>query len=121
MSRHPILQRIAWLHPMAVLIAALGLWSAGLPIAGTLIGGGLIGVSFVGLWIFMRAVVEPGRKRMAFAVGVLKLLLYVTLGTAVLSGRFTPDAGGVALGVTLFVIISLTTALTTSTRPRGAI
>jgi hypothetical protein len=120
MNRYPVLSRIAWFHPAAVVIAAVALWSAGLPIEGTLVGGGLIGISFIGLWLFMRAVVEPGRKRLAFAIGVLKLMLYAMLAAAVLSGRFAPDAGGVALGVTLFVIITLTVAATTPATPRKA-
>jgi hypothetical protein len=113
MARYPILYRIAWAHTALIVGVAISLHVIGLPVKGTLLGGGFIGFSFVALWIFTRAIVEPQRKRLAIAVGILKFLLYAVLGAAVLSGRFVADAGGFALGVTVFIVITLAVALTT--------
>jgi len=110
---HPILRRIAWAHAVLVLLFAIGFALAGLPIKGTLVGGGFIGFSFVASWVFVRAIVEPQRRGLATAIGVLKFFFYALLGAAVLSGRFTVDAAGFAVGVTVFVIVAVTVALAT--------
>jgi hypothetical protein len=98
-----LLQRVAAVHLLLVGGLAIVLRQLGRPLDGLLLGGGLAGFSFVTFWVVARSIVEPGRKGLAFALGSLKILLYLALTAAVLSGRLVADAAGFAFGVSCFV------------------
>src|SRR5690349_10467495 len=100
MSRDRVLFRVGTAHTglLALLLCVLR-W-LGWPLKGALLGGGLIGFSFVTFWMVARSVAEPGRRALAIALGGLKVVLYLGLSAAVLSGKLVADAEGFALGVT---------------------
>jgi hypothetical protein len=102
-----VLRRVAQSHAGFVLAVALVLGLVGHPIRGALLGGALIGLSFATFWIVARAITDPGRRKLALVLGVLKVSLYLGLSAAVLSGRVVADADGFALGVTCFPLATL--------------
>jgi hypothetical protein len=103
MARDVLLRRVAAVHALLVVALAILLRRLGWPLDGLLLGAGLAGFSFVTFWVVARAVVEPRHKAIAYALGALKILLYLALTAAVLSGRLVADAAGFAFGVTCFV------------------
>lgn len=111
MARDLVLRRVALAHAALLAALALLLGLLGWPLRGVLLGGGLAGFSFVTFWVVARSIVEPRRRGIAMLLGSLKIVAYLTLSAAVLSGRLVADASGFALGVTCFVAAALIAAL----------
>jgi hypothetical protein len=119
MNSQALLRSVAATHAGLVAASGVALAIAGQPLGGLLLGGALAGLSFVTFWALGRALVEPGRKAVAYVLGSFKILLYLALTAAVLSGRLVADALGFAIGVTCFVCAAIGVALAAS--PRAAI
>jgi hypothetical protein len=113
MSRDRVLYNVGATHAALLAAMSLALHAFGWPLKGPLLGGGLIGFSFVTFWIVARSITEPGRKPLAIVLGCLKVLLYLALSAAVLSGKLVADGEGFALGVSCFVLATLLVALAT--------
>jgi hypothetical protein len=116
MSREHALYHVGAAHATLLVTATLALYVFGWPLKGILLGGGLIGLAFVTFWVVARSVVEPGRRPLAMVLGGLKVLVYLTLSAAVLTGNLVADGGGFALGVSCFVLATLLVALATKAR-----
>jgi hypothetical protein len=113
MSSDVVLHYVGATHAAVLAAVSLVLWAFGWPIKGALLGGGLIAFSFVTFWVVARSITEPGRKPLAIVLGCLKVLLYLALSAAVLSGKLVADGEGFALGVSCFVLATLLVALAT--------
>lgn len=111
MANDLVLHRVAWTHAASLAALALVLGLLGWPLRGALLGGGLAGFSFVTFWVVARSIVEPRRRGLAMLLGSLKIVAYLSLSAAVLSGRLVADASGFALGVSCFVAAALIAAL----------
>jgi hypothetical protein len=111
MNRDLALRRVAAVHVglLAALLIAQHL--LGLSHRGALLGGGLAGFSFVTFWVVARSITEPRRKGLAIVLGFLKIVFYLALSAAVLSGRLVADGGGFALGVSCFVAATVIVGL----------
>jgi hypothetical protein len=116
MSRDYVLYRVGIIHAALLAAMSLALHAFGWPLKGALLGGGLIGFSFVTFWVVARSITEPGRKPLAIALGCVKVLIYLALSAAVLSGRLVADGEGFALGVSCFVLATLLVTLTSKAR-----
>jgi hypothetical protein len=112
MNEERILRRVAATHVALVAVLVAAFQALGWPLKGSLVGGGLIALSFATFWVVARAIVEPRRKVAAFALGMLKISLYFALSAAVLTGRFSADPLGFALGVSAFVAATILVAAT---------
>jgi hypothetical protein len=106
-----ILRRVAATHAALVAVLVATCFAAGWPVKGSLIGGGLIALSFATFWVVARAIVEPRRKALAFALGTVKITLYFALSAAVLTGRLAADALGFTLGISAFVLATIVVAV----------
>src|SRR5262249_42782730 len=121
MGRERLLYNVGAAHAALLGVMSLALHAFGWPLKGALLGGGLIGFSFVTFWVVARSITEPGRKPLAIVLGSLKVLIYLALSAAVLSGGLVADGEGFALGVSCFVLATLLVALATAHRsPRLA-
>jgi hypothetical protein len=116
MSRDHVLHRVGIIHAALLAAMSLTLHAFGLPLKGALLGGGLIGFSFVTFWVVARSITEPGRKPLAIVLGSVKVLIYLALSAAVLSGKLVADGEGFALGVSCFVLATLFVALSSKAR-----
>jgi hypothetical protein len=116
MGRDEVLYQVGATHVGLLLFTCVALHALGWPLKGALLGGGLIGFSFVTFWVVARSVVEPGRKPLAIVLGGLKVLLYLTLTAAVLTGKVVADGGGFAVGVSCFILATLLVAIATRAR-----
>jgi|ERR1051326_5870423 hypothetical protein len=110
MNDRGILRHVAVVHAALVAFVAVAFHALGLPLKGTLVGGGLVAFSFVTFWTVARAIVEPRRRAAAYLLGMLKITVYFALTAAVLTGRFTADPVGFALGVSVFVVATVLVA-----------
>jgi len=120
MSRDEALYYVAATHAALLAIVSLALRAFGWPLKGILLGGELIGFSFVTFWVVARSITEPGRKPLAIVLGSLKVLIYLAVSAAALSGKLVADGQGFALGVSCFVLATLLVALATKARrPRA--
>ncbi len=119
MSRDRVLYQVGASHAALLAAMSLGLHAFGWPLKGILLGGGLIGFSFVTFWVVARSITEPGRRPLAIVLGSLKVLIYLALSAAVLTGKLVADGQGFALGVSCFVLATLLVALATKARSVG--
>ncbi len=110
MAKDVVLPRVALTHAGLLSALLLALAFRGWPLRGALLGGGLAGFSFVTFWMMARSILEPRRRTAAMLLGGLKIVLYLSLSAAVLSGRLIADASGFALGVSCFVAAVLIAA-----------
>ncbi|MGH7859148.1 MAG: hypothetical protein ACREQY_17615 [Candidatus Binatia bacterium] len=120
MYREAILLHVALLHAAFVcaLVAALGL--AGLPVRGALLGGGAMAVSLGLLWGMARAVLAPQRRSVLALLGSLKVLLYLGLVSAALTGRLVTDGAGFGAGVACFLLAAVVVAVSRPLIPQVA-
>ncbi len=119
MSRDRVLYYVGASHAALLAAVSLALHAFGWPLKGTLLGGGLIGFSFVTFWVVARSITGPGRKALAIVLGSLKVLIYLALSAAVLSGKLVADGEGFTLGVSCFVLATLLVALGAKARSVG--
>ena len=111
MTSEGILWRVATTHAAFLAALVLALVSLGHPLRGAILGGSLMGASFATFWIAARAITNSARRSLAILLGVVKVTLYLGLSAAVLSGRVVADADGFALGVSCFLLATLTVVL----------
>lgn len=106
MTRPAALLQIATAHAalLAALLLVLGV--TGRPLRGALLGGGLMALSMLLFAATARAAVAARRLFVA-ALASFKILLYLGLATAVLTGWVVADGVGFAAGVTCFVVATV--------------
>jgi hypothetical protein len=94
-----------------VIASALLLRLANRPLDGLFLGAALGGFSFLTFWALARTLVAPGRRGLAYALGATKIVLYLAITAAVLTGRLVVDPFGFAVGVSCFVLAAIGVAL----------
>ncbi|MGH7819449.1 MAG: hypothetical protein ACREQ9_06740 [Candidatus Binatia bacterium] len=115
MYREAVLLQVGLVHAALVCALVGALAVAGLPVRGALLGGGAMAASLALLWGMARAVLAPQHRSAVALLGSLKVILYLGLVTAVLSGRLVADGAGFAAGVGCFLLATVAVALA---RPR---
>jgi len=105
-----LLWRVAAMQVALLAVLVIVLRGLDWPVKGTLLGAGVIGFSFVTFWVVARSITHPSRKPLAIVLGTLKIVLYMALTAAVLTGRLLADGAGFALGVSSFVVAVVTVA-----------
>jgi hypothetical protein len=108
MTSEGVLWRVGVMHAVLLSVLLLALATFGHPLRGTLLGGSLIGLSFATFWMAARSITNPARRGIAILLGVAKVALFLGLSAAVLSGRVVADADGFALGISCFLLATLT-------------
>jgi hypothetical protein len=116
MYREALLVRIALLHAAFLAAASAAGVVTGLPVRGLALGGGAMALSLVLIWAMARLTLAA-RPRWLAVVASLKILLYLSLLTATLTGRLVADGAGFAVGITCFVVATLA-VVTLSPRAR---
>ena len=119
MGRDRVLHQVGVTHAAFLAVMSIVLHRFGWPLKGTLLGGGLIGFSFVTFWVVARSITEPGRKPLAIVLGGLKVVIYLALSAAVLTGKLVADGEGFALGVSCFILATVLVAFATKFRSVG--
>jgi hypothetical protein len=107
MDKNVVLYRVGATHVWLLAALLLALHVSGLPLRGALLGGGLIGFSFACFWGIAGAIAAGNRRGLGLMLATLKILAYLTLTAAILTGRLTADGGGFALGVSCFVVATV--------------
>jgi len=108
MTGERVLWRVGAMHAALLSALLLVLSTFGHPLRGALLGGSLIGLSFATFWMAARSITNPARRGIAVVLGVAKVSLFLGLSAAVLSGRVVADADGFALGISCFLLATLT-------------
>ncbi len=108
MTSERVLWRVGAMHAALLSALLLALATFSHPLRGALLGGSLIGLSFATFWMAARSMTNPARRGIAIVLGVAKVALYLGLSAAVLSGRVVADADGFALGISCFLLATLT-------------
>ncbi len=117
-----LLRRVAFVHVALLAAAAVAIHRLGGRLDGLAFGGGLAAFSYFTFWVMARTLVQPDRKALAYVLGSAKVLLYLGLTAAVLSGKVVTDAAGFAVGVTCFVTAVIGTALAwPAPQPHGSV
>lgn len=108
---------IACLHGALVAVAAIVSVAAGWPVRGVVLGGSAMGGSLILIWGTARLTLAGNRTGLALLASA-KVLLYAALLTAVLTGWLVADGEGFAVGITCFVVATLS-VVTVSSRRRS--
>jgi len=108
MTGERVLWRVGAMHTTLLSGLLLALSTFGHPLRGALLGGSLIGISFATFWMAARSITDPAKRGIAVVLGVAKVFLFLALSAAVLSGQVVADADGFALGISCFLLATLT-------------
>ena len=106
MKQEFLLVRVAWLHAALVTAAVIAAVAAGWSVRGLVAGGAVTAASLLLIWGMARLTLRERRRALALLASV-KILLYLALLTAALTGWLVVDGEGFALGITCFVVATV--------------